>query len=255
MVPENNPSYLVTGATRGIGRELIKQLSQDSNATVIAGVRDLDARLSKTLQIDYPNVVVVRIDSEVDSDPREAVKKLQSLGINKVDTVFANAGIMLDATEAVNIQAKDLRQLFNVNTIAPLILFQAFKPLLEASNNPSKFVLFSSQVGSITGQITSPFKTASYGATKAALNLIMVRLAVENKNIITFAIHPGMVTTDMSAFAMKSIGQTTESLVESGAAITPKQSVYAIIKRAKEATLQVTSGQFLDVTNGQVIAW
>jgi norsolorinic acid ketoreductase len=254
MVVVNNPTYLVTGATRGIGRELVKQLSQDPDATVIAGVRDLESHLTKALQADHPNVIIVKIDSGVDDDPLNAVKKLKSLGINKVDTVFANAAIMLDATEAINIKSSDLRQLFSINTIAPLTLFQAFKPLLDQSKM-AKFVFVSSSAGSIAAQAKMPFKVTSYGVTKAALNFIMVRLAMENKDIITFAIQPGMVVTDMAAFAAKSIDQSLDGLVEAGMAITAEQSVEGIIKTIDGATLEGTSGHFLDTTNGQEVPW
>lgn len=254
MVPDHSPTFLVTGATRGIGRELVKQLSGIPDATVIAGVRSLNTPLTKSLQADYPNAVIVKIDSEVDTDSLEAVKKLNHLGINKVDTVFANAGIMLDSDNAVDAKADNLRKLFNVNAIAPLLLFQAFKPLLEASSAP-KFVFFSTLVASIGSQSQIPFKTTSYGGTKAALNFFMVRLALENTLITTFAIHPGLVATDMAAFAVKSVGQTLDDVVSSGMGITSEQSVKAIIKTAKEASLEQTSGKFLDVTSGAAIQW
>jgi norsolorinic acid ketoreductase len=254
MVPDHNPTYLVTGASRGIGREIVKQLSTIPDAKIIAGVRSLDTPQTKSLRADYPKAVIVKIDSEVDNDPSEAAKKLVHMGIKKVDTIFANAGIMLDSDDALDVKADNLRKLFNVNAIAPLLLFQAFKPLLEASSAP-KFVFFSTLVASIGSQSQIPFKTTSYGATKAALNFFMVRLALENSHITTFSIHPGVVATDMAAFAVEAVGKTLDDVLSSGMGITTEQSVKAIIKTAKGASLEQTSGKFVDVTTGAAIPW
>lgn len=254
MVPEQSNTFLVTGAARGIGRELVKQLSNIPDAKVIAAVRNIDPDRTKSLRLEHPNVIIIKIDSEVDTDAFEAVKELKQMGIEKVDTIFANAGLMTDASEAIKVKSENLQQLFHVNTIAPLLLFQAFQPLLQSSVSP-RFVVLSTIVSSIASQSQLPIKTTSYGSTKVALNFIMVRLAIENRDIITFALHPGTVTTDMAAFAIGSMGQTLDQVLRSGLGITPQQSVEAIIKRAKEATLQDTSGTFLDVTNGQVIPW
>jgi norsolorinic acid ketoreductase len=254
MVPEEQSVYLVTGATRGIGRELVKQLSSNVDVQVIAAVRTLDSIQTKSLKVDFPRVVVVKIDSEVDTDPSEAVKKLTSLGIKKVDTIFANAGLYIDAGDAVNVKAEQLRQLFNVNAIAPLLLFQAFKSLMEKSLTP-RFISLGTGAASLTNQASLPFKTTCYGTSKAALNFIAVRLAIENTNIITVIVHPGIVDTDMGAGAVVGIGQTMEAVIESGMGVTVEHSVKNVIQVAKKSTLKDTSGQFIDANSGQVIPW
>jgi norsolorinic acid ketoreductase len=213
MVPENSPTYLVTGATRGIGRELVRQLSADKNATVIAAVRVLDSPQTKSLQKEHPNVIVVKIDAEVDTDPFDAAKKLRSRGISKVDTIIANAGKLIDFSLAAEVKTEHLRDLFQVNAIAPLVLFQGFKPLLDGSSNP-KFVVVSTMVASLAIQAETEFKMTSYGGTKAASNFFTARLAAENKNITVYSVHPGTVATDMAAIAMKSFGMTLDEVLK-----------------------------------------
>lgn len=143
MVPDNSPTFLVTGATRGIGRELIRQLALDQSATVIAAVRMLDSPQTRALQREHPNAIVVKIDAEVDTDPFDAAKELSSKGIARVDTIIANAGKLIDSNLAAEFEPADLRELFQINAVAPLVLFQGFQALLEASANP-RFVVVSS---------------------------------------------------------------------------------------------------------------
>lgn len=108
---------------------------------------------------------------------------------------------------------------------------------------------------SLTMQPQLPFEIACYGSSKAALNFIAVRLALENKNIITFIIHPGIVDTDMGVGAMKGLGKTMEAVIKSGMGVTVEHSVKNVIEIVKKSTLEITSGKFIDANNGDQIAW
>lgn len=145
--------YFITGANRGIGRGLLESLIQRPNTTVVAGVRNPSHATSKELSslptASGSKVIVVKIDAASDADASEAVKTLQSThDIDHIDVVIANAGISKYYGSVVVTPVAELREHFEVNTAAPLLLFQATFPLLEKSDNP-KFVPISTGGASI----------------------------------------------------------------------------------------------------------
>ena len=90
--------YLITGASRGIGRGLVETFLARSNTTVIAAVRDPASAPSQSLQSlskgDSSRLIVVKIDAKSPTDPAAAVKTLQTEhSIDHIDVVIANAGI------------------------------------------------------------------------------------------------------------------------------------------------------------------
>ena len=96
-------TVLVTGVTRGIGAEMLAQLRARKDTRIIAGVRNLEAPAAKNLiaQADK-NLIVVKLDSESDTDAKDAAKKVQEeYGVDHVDLVIAIAGILTVAVVAV----------------------------------------------------------------------------------------------------------------------------------------------------------
>lgn len=240
----------MTGATRGIGAEIVKQLTANSSNTVIATVRDIKNDAAQKLISSAKNLIVVQIDGERDEDPATAAKKVSAEGIKAIDVVIANAGVATDFEKAVNVKTKDFRKSFSVNVVAPLLLFQAFRPLLENSSNP-RFIGVSSGIASLAWQKNMPFTSTTYGGSKAALNFVIVRLAIEQPKIISFILHPGLVVTEMSTVAHASLGKNVR---ESGDAITPEASAKIIIGLADGATAEA-SGKFFNAPNGEEIPW
>lgn len=90
-------TILVTGASRGLGKGFVKRCFAQPGNTVVAGVRDPEHPNAKVLaelpQGDGTRLLVVKIDSLVESDPADAVKALVKEGINALDIVVGNAGI------------------------------------------------------------------------------------------------------------------------------------------------------------------
>jgi norsolorinic acid ketoreductase len=92
--------------------------------------------------------------------------------------------------------AEEMAIHFKINTIAPLLLFQATASLLSASSKPI-FVVLSSGAGSISGVDKLPVENTAYGASKAAVNFVIRRIHYENPNLIAFPINPGWLQTDV----------------------------------------------------------
>lgn len=129
------------------------------------------------------------------------VKQLRTeYNIDQLDVVIANAAINNHPGSVADISVETIEDHFKVNTIDPITLFQAVRPLLKASKtgNPA-FVPVTSGLGSIAGQdqlVGFPPIFSPYGATKAALNWFTRKIHFEEPWLISFVIHPGVVETD-----------------------------------------------------------
>ncbi|GKT44831.1 norsolorinic acid ketoreductase nor1 [Colletotrichum spaethianum] len=251
-------TYLITGANRGIGQGFVSLLLQRPSTTVIAGVRDPSNSSSKALA-DLPKgegskLIVVKIDSSVESDPASAIATLQKEhNITFLDVVIANAGISHSSESVSNVDIKSTLDHFTVNSVAPLILFNAAAPLLKASasKNPI-FVAISSLMGSNgaadkVAQIPVPI--SPYGASKAALNWFVRRLHFEEPWLTAFVFHPGLVETDMAA----QLAETRGFDLKLFGAITVKQSVDGMAAAIDKANRE-SSGTFKNY-DGTDLPW
>jgi norsolorinic acid ketoreductase len=253
-IDTSGQTFLVTGATRGIGAQLVEQLVSNPANKVVAGVRQLKAPLSqKLVNAKHPNLTVVQINSESDTDATKAAQELKTAGITSIDVIIANAGISAGFLPATQVGIDDFRKAFSVNVGAPLLLFQAFLPFLQKSNNP-RFIVVSTLIASKTLQRHIPYQSTTYGTSKAAVNFLTLRLAIENPEITSFVLHPGLVDTEMASEAQIFLGSTIEDALAQGSAISPQASAQAIIELATEATLEY-SGKFYDAPKKEEVSW
>ncbi|KAK9422375.1 putative NAD(P)-binding protein [Seiridium unicorne] len=253
-MPSTQEIVLVTGVTRGIGAQLLDQLLARQNTKVIAAVRDLNAaatkRIVKQSQTNQ-NLIVVKIDSEVQTDPQNAARVVRDQhGIDHIDVIIANAGVAADWAPVLQIKPEDIQRSMNINVLASILLFQAFEPLLSKSANP-RMLFVSTAGGSLSLAPQMPFHCATYGSSKAALNFIAVRIAIEHPAITSLTLHPGMVETDMATNAHAA---NKLDFAESGA-ISPEQSARAILKLADDAKVETHSGKFFDAQSGSELPW
>jgi NAD(P)-dependent dehydrogenase (short-subunit alcohol dehydrogenase family) len=198
---------LVTGATRGIGYETVRQLAQTGVHTLLAG-RDRAKAVEAALKLQGEGLPVEAIvldvtdDASISAAVEEVAKKFGHL-----DILVNNAGIMLDQPgKKVSEQNQDVwRKTFDTNVFGLIAVTQAFLPLLHKSPS-ARIVNVSSLLGSLTlhSQPGSPiydFKVPAYNVSKSAVNAWTVQLAYELKDsrIKVNTIHPGYVKTDMNA--------------------------------------------------------
>jgi NAD(P)-dependent dehydrogenase (short-subunit alcohol dehydrogenase family) len=197
---------LVTGATRGIGLETVRQLAAAGVTTLLAG-RDAGRAKEAADKLKAEGLPVEAIVLEVTSADsiKKAVDEVTSR-YGKLDILVNNAGILVDDMgKAPSEQTqKAWRETFDTNVFAVVEVTQAFLPLLKAAP-AARIVNVSSQLGSITLHVdpNSPiynFKLPAYDASKSAVNSWTVHLAYELRDtpIKVNAIHPGYVQTDMN---------------------------------------------------------
>lgn len=202
-------SALITGASRGIGLEFVRQLARREPRLkyVLASCRAPDrAKDLQALAADHNNVKVLEIDVQNEATYGPAVDAVSKLvGEQGLNVLINNAGhYSTDSYETVSREL--LTNIMDINLIGPMRLTQAFLPLLKrgAANSPQPSMSFergaviniSSGFGSIG---TSSGGYAGYRESKAALNMFSkgLSLSLQADKILVVSQCPGWVSTDM----------------------------------------------------------
>lgn len=206
-------NVLVIGASRGIGLEWAKQLSQKTSANLFLTCRQNNEHL-ENLTKSSPNIKLIEnIDVANDS----MVKNLQNheilKNVDQLDLCIHNSGIM----QPDNISDFNLEQhkhIYDVNALGPLRTIQAIEPKLEKN---SKFIIMSAILGSI--ETANNFYPGVYGykMSKAAVNMAGKTLAkdLRKKKVVVGMLHPGYVATDLNKFkGMMSTEKSVEKMLK-----------------------------------------
>ena len=219
-------TYLITGANRGIGLELVRQLKKRGE-DVIATCRSASSELIS---------MSVRIETDIDITSGDSIIKLrENLRDTKVDVLIQNAGIA-EFNSLSSLDPQSIVHQFEVNALSPLCFVHAMLGTLSKS---AKIALISSRMGSI--EDNSSGGSYGYRMSKVALCMAGKSLSVDlkSKDISVSILHPGLVSTRMTGFTSNGIQ--------------PQESVQGIIERIDGLTLNNT-GTFWH-SNGEVLPW
>ncbi len=196
---------LVTGANKGIGLEIVRQLAE-ADIEVLLGARDLarGQQAAKILADAGLYVEAIEIDLNSEQSIARAAEQIASR-YGRLDILVNNAGIV-DAQDGPPSMATTgaARRLMETNFLGTLAVTQAMLPLLRQAK-AGRIVNLSTTLGSlaINGDPSSPYYEArliGYNASKAALNMLTVQLAAELKDtpIVVTSVAPGYVRTDLT---------------------------------------------------------
>jgi NAD(P)-dependent dehydrogenase (short-subunit alcohol dehydrogenase family) len=225
-------TWMVTGANRGIGLELTRQLSARGDH-VFAGCRAPGEAADLNKLTAGGRVTVIALDVRSDDSVRAAAASVSQ----PVDVLVNNAGIYgpRSGQEALDMDFGAFAEVLDVNTLGPLRVAQAFLPHVERAKG--RIVTITSQMGSLAGTHAG---SLAYRASKAAVNKVMLGFAdaVRAKGIPVLQMHPGWVRTDMGG---------------KGADIAIPDSAAGIIKVIDGLDMRGT-GTFRNYDGG-VIAW
>ncbi len=178
-------TIVVTGANRGIGLELVKQLLDRGDDVIGVCRRSSDALRSSGARV---------IDGIDVSNGDDVARLRQMLSGQRIDVLINNAGLLLrDRFGEIDYDAM-LRQ-YEVNTLGPLRVSEALSDNLEKG---SKIAIVTSRVGSIDDNGSGG--NWGYRASKTAVNMVGVNLTHElgPRGIAVALLHPGLVATDMT---------------------------------------------------------
>ena len=231
-------TVLITGANKGIGLAVARKLGKCGYAVWI-GARDEERgeAAAAGLRRDGVDAHALALDVTDDASVRAAADRLAG-EVGALDVLVNNAGISIGTpVRATEEPVEDVRAMFEVNTFGPLRVTQAFLPLLRAAND-ARVVMMSSGLGSIAeaGDPAGLFwgvGYAGYCASKAALNMLTVKLAKEllADRIRVNAADPGFTATDLN-------GQSGPRTVE--------QAVGVVVELATLGFIGPTGGFFHD---------
>jgi NAD(P)-dependent dehydrogenase (short-subunit alcohol dehydrogenase family) len=236
------PVVLVTGASRGIGLALCKELAA-RGCTVLAGARDPNTAhdLQEAVHRTTPGTIEVlamdvRRDESVQAAAEEAAMKCKA-----IDVLVNNAGVFPEegSEPLEQLPLGCFEEAFAVNVVGVARVTRAFLPLLGRAVRP-RVINISSLAGSVSAKEDS--RHYCYSASKAALNMLTRAMAAElrPRGITVVAVTPGWVRTEMG-------GPQAPLSVEDAA-----RSLAATIDRVSERD----AGQFLDREGSQgVAAW
>ncbi len=196
---------LVTGATRGLGLETVRQLAA-KGVRVLLGARDLQAGEAKAapLRVEGLDVSPIAIDLNDEATIKSAAERIDA-EFGRLDILVNNAAVMLDGDGFPSVaDPQAIRDILDTNFVGTVIVTQAMLPLLKKSHH-GRIVNVSSSVGSMwwNGDPGNPVpdnKWLGYAASKAAMNMLTVQLAYELRDtpIKVNSICPGYVKTEMN---------------------------------------------------------
>ena len=195
---------LITGANKGIGLEIARQLGTQG-ITVLIGARDekRGSEAAEKLQAENIDAHAVQLDVTNQQSIDAAAKHIES-EFGKLDILVNNAGIAIDNAPPSQLDMEILRRTYETNFFGVFAVTKAMLPLLHKSQ-AGRIVNISSGLGSLT-QNSDPnyeyaqIKYLAYNSSKTALNAMTVQFAHELKDtpIKVNSADPGYVATDIN---------------------------------------------------------
>jgi len=218
---------LVTGANKGIGYEVARQLA-GKGFQVFVGARNRDAGQKAVAKIAEEGGKAIFLEIDVADNPSVTVAAREfAKAADHLDVLVNNAGIILDGDNAIlEISDELLRKTLETNTLGALRVARVFVPLLRKSKAP-RVINVSSGGGQLTGGADG--WSPAYCISKTALNSVTLQLATALPKFAVNSVCPGWVRTDMG-------GQDASRSVEEGAD--------TIVWLAADASQKIT-GKFL----------
>ncbi|OJD13650.1 hypothetical protein AJ78_05907 [Emergomyces pasteurianus Ep9510] len=257
------PSYVVTGASRGIGWAFLDQLSADANNTVIAIVRNKRATEQNVLAKlpGRPNIHLLEADITNYDALQAAAADTAKITQGSLDYLIANAGIIshYDAFEPIGVLGQNHRALeenllecFEINVIAQIHLLNIFIPLILKGCDKKVIALSSGQADPKLVLDFDIDVASSYAISKAALNLAITKFSAQysKDGVLFMSVSPGMVDTGhfngLTPAQSESVGKMVTSFQKYApdfkSPMTPEDSVKNVLNVIERASLENGDG-------------
>jgi NAD(P)-dependent dehydrogenase (short-subunit alcohol dehydrogenase family) len=194
---------LVSGASRGIGAEIARELAAEHGFLVFAGARKPDG-VERTDGIEPIELDVTH------QEMIDAARLRIEADVGRLDALVNNAGVYGDPVGAAEYDLDRAHEVLEVNTFGPWRMIEAFLPLLRHSSQP-RIVNVSSGAGQLSDMNGG---RAAYRVSKAGLNALTRTLASDERWLKVNTMCPGWVRTDMGGSAApKSVEEGADTAV------------------------------------------
>ncbi|KAL5354874.1 hypothetical protein ACLOAV_000965 [Pseudogymnoascus australis] len=199
-------SYVISGVSRGIGFEFLRQLSANPANTIFGLVRDKAAVKAKVAaEIGRQNIHIIQADTTDYVALEKAAQIVSEKTNGALDYLIANAALQAKTclvgfdTLSSDPEAleQDLITHFRINTIGAVHLFNAFVPLI-LNGRAKKVIAISTGISDPKMTLKADiYQATSYAISKAALNMVVAKFSAvyREKGVLFMAICPGAVDT------------------------------------------------------------
>jgi NAD(P)-dependent dehydrogenase (short-subunit alcohol dehydrogenase family) len=252
--------YVITGVSKGIGFEFLRQISEDQKNLVIGLVRDKAATEKKIAAElgDRPNVHILHADlTKYATLKQAAADTAEIVGERGIDYLVANGALVpyLDAYGPIGALSDKVEeveavssQLWQTNVVGNIHLFHLFLPLV-LKGNVKKVITISTGVADL--DLTNDCEIdvgALYAASKAAMNIIVAKFNAQYKKdgVLFMSISPGLVEVGRYADAtpeeiqglMGLVGKLATYAPHFKGPITPEESVRHVRSTWEKASIE-----------------
>jgi len=233
---------IVTGASRGIGHAIALTLLRASHRVVLVA---RTAAPMESLSREFPGHVEIVAADLSDFSIGEKAVSLALRSFSRLDGLVINHGTLKPVTRIADSTPEEWRQAFDINFFSAISFIKpALSPLRKSHG---RIILTSSGAA-----VTAYSAWGAYGSSKSALNHLALTLAVEETDITTVAVRPGVVDTEMQLDIREEHGRRMDgkdaskfkSLHEEGKLLKPEQPGNVMARLALEAGEDL-SGKFL----------
>ena len=245
MIDFKNKKILITGATGGIGNELVKKFLSLGGNVVATGRKNEKLDMIKK---KYPNVKIQRFDISEHSRIEEFVDNV-ALDLDGLDVLVNNAGMNMDNL-SIRMKDEEWKKVIDVNLGSTFLLCKyAIKKMLK--NKYGRIVNITSIVGH-TGNLGQ----ANYAASKAGIIGMTKSLAIEyaKKNITLNCVSPGFIQSNMTDKIVESIKAVLTSRIPMSKLGTGEDVANTAAFLSSDAASYIT-GETIHVNGGMYMAW
>jgi len=245
MINFKNKNILITGASGGIGKELVKKFVSLGGNVLGSGTKIEKLDLLKK---QYPNIKVKKFDMAEDSKIKDFIDSV-TLELGRLDILINNAGINMDNL-SLRMKDEEWKKVININLTSTFLLSKhAIKQMLK--NKFGRIVNITSVVGH-TGNLGQ----SNYSASKSGIIGMSKSLAIEyaKKNITVNCVSPGFIASDMTMNIAEKVKLYLTSRIPMGKLGTG-EDVSNCVAFLSSLEASYITGETIHVNGGMYMSW
>ena len=245
MIDFKNKKILITGATGGIGKALVKKFTSLEGNVLATGTKNEKLDLLKK---EFPEINILKFDISEHSKIEEFIENVNSQ-LTNLDVVVNNAGITLDNL-SLRMKNEEWQKVIDINLTSTFLLCKyAIKKMLK--NKYGRIVNITSIVGH-TGNIGQ----ANYAASKSGMLGMTKSLAIEyaKKNITLNCVSPGFIQSNMTDKILESIKAVLTSKIPMSKLGSGEDVANTVAFLSSDAASYIT-GETIHVNGGMYMSW